>query len=75
MKYNGITGLRNICEYFEYDYEYIKQKLATGSNLEDIIKEIKQEKIRLKRKQYFNDYYFKKLKQKRLQNKKQVIKL
>lgn len=73
MKYKGITGLRNICEYFEYDYDYIKQKIAVGSNLEDIIQEIKQERIRVKRQQYFNDYYFRKLKQKRLTNKQNKI--
>lgn len=75
INYKGFKSLPAICEYFNWDYNLAKQKLvAVGLSIEQIDKEFKQEKIRLKRQQYFNEYYKKVLKEKRLTNKQNKLK-
>jgi hypothetical protein len=69
INYKGFKSLPAICEYFDWDYNLVTQKLAIGLSFEGIAKEIKQENVRRKRQIYFNEYYKKVLKQKRLQNK------
>lgn len=65
INYKGFKSLLAICKYFNWDYNLVKQKLAVGLNMEQIEKEFKQEKIRIKRQKYFNEYYKKVLKEKR----------
>jgi hypothetical protein len=66
INYKGFKSLPAICKYFNWDINKAKQKLAVGLSIEQIEKEFKQEKIRIKRQQYFNEYYKKVLKEKRL---------
>jgi len=65
MKFKGIGGLENICKYFNFDCEIVKKKLGIGLSFSEIEKELKQEKIKNKRKEYFHNYYEKVLKNKR----------
>ena len=73
INYKGFKSLPSICEYFDWDYNLVSQKLAVGLSFDGIAKEIKQENVRRKRQVYFSEYYKKVLKQKRLQNKKNKL--